>query len=46
MRPATVLELSPPQRGARSRRPIWTSSTGYGSLDEFLAVFWLVQSCL
>ncbi len=45
MRPSTVLELA-----ARNRVPLPTTDLDelyrYGSLDEFLAVFWLVQSCL
>ena len=45
MRPATVLELA-----TRNNIPLPTTDLDqlyrYGSLDEFLAVFWLVQSCL
>jgi adenosine deaminase len=45
MRPSTVLELA-----ARNGVPLPTTDLRelyrYGSLDEFLAVFWLVQSCL
>jgi adenosine deaminase len=45
MRPATVLELA-----ARNGVPLPTTDLQqlyrYGSLDEFLAVFWIVQSCL
>jgi adenosine deaminase len=45
MRPSTVLELA-----QRNAIPLPTSDLEelyrYGSLDEFLAVFWLVQSCL
>jgi adenosine deaminase len=45
MRPATVLELA-----VRNGVPLPTTDLDqlyrYGSLDEFLAVFWLVQACL
>ncbi len=45
MRPATVLELA-----ARNGVPLPTNDLDrlyrYRSLDEFLAVFWLVQACL
>src|ERR1700736_3404104 len=45
MRPSTVLELA-----ARNGVSLPTTDLDqlyrYGSLDEFLAVFWLVQSCL
>jgi len=45
MRPATVLDLA-----TRNGIPLPTTDLDelyrYGSLDEFLAVFWLVQSCL
>ena len=45
MRPATVLELA-----ARNQIPLPTSDLDelyrYGSLNEFLTVFWMVQSCL
>jgi adenosine deaminase len=45
MRPATVLELA-----AKNAVALPTTDLDelyrYGSLDEFLAVFWLVQSCL
>jgi adenosine deaminase len=45
MRPATVLDLA-----ARNDIRLPTTDLDelyrYGSLDEFLAVFWLVQSCL
>jgi adenosine deaminase len=45
MRPSTVLELA-----ARNGVPLPTTDLDelyrYGSLDEFLTVFWLVQSCL
>jgi adenosine deaminase len=45
MRPATVLDLA-----RRNGVPLPTTDLDelyrYGSLDEFLAVFWLVQSCL
>jgi adenosine deaminase len=45
MRPATVLELA-----AKNGVSLPTSDLDelyrYGSLDEFLSVFWLVQSCL
>jgi adenosine deaminase len=45
MRPATVLDLA-----RRNDVPLPTTDLDalyrYGSLDEFLAVFWLVQSCL
>jgi adenosine deaminase len=45
MRPATVLELA-----ARNQVSLPTTDLDqlyrYGSLDEFLSVFWMVQSCL
>ena len=45
MRPATVLELA-----AGNGIPLPTTDLDqlyrYGSLDEFLAVFWVVQACL
>jgi adenosine deaminase len=45
MRPSTVLELA-----ARNHVALPTTDLDrlyrYGSLDEFLAVFWMVQSCL
>jgi len=45
MRPATVLDLA-----RRNQIPLPTTDLDdlyhYGSLNEFLSVFWLVQSCL
>jgi adenosine deaminase len=45
MRPSTVLELA-----AKNGVPLPTTDLDrlyqYGSLDEFLTVFWIVQSCL
>ena len=45
MRPATVLDLA-----RRNGVPLPTTDLDtlyhYGSLDEFLSVFWLIQSCL
>lgn len=45
MRPATVLELAAANGVALPTRDL-DELYRYGSLDEFLAVFWLVQSCL
>src|ERR1700687_5519297 len=45
MRPSTVLDLA-----AKNGVPLPTTDLDrlyqYGSLDEFLTVFWIVQSCL
>ena len=45
MRPATVLELAH-RNGVALPTDDLDELYRYGSLDEFLAVFWLVQSCL
>lgn len=45
MRPATVLELAG-RNGVALPTTELDELYRYGSLDEFLAVFWLVQSCL
>lgn len=45
MRPATVLELADANGVALPTRDL-DELYRYGSLNEFLAVFWLVQSCL
>ena len=45
MRPATVLELADRNGVALPTRDL-DELYRYGSLDEFLSVFWLVQSCL
>ena len=45
MRPATVLELAT-RNGVALPTTDLDQLYRYGSLDEFLAVFWMVQSCL
>src|SRR5579871_5068890 len=45
MRPATVLELAA-RHGVALPTTDLDQLYRYGNLDEFLAVFWLVQSCL
>jgi adenosine deaminase len=45
MRPATVLDLAR-RNGVALPTEDLDELYRYGSLDEFLAVFWLVQSCL
>lgn len=45
MRPSTVLELAAANGVALPTRDL-DELYRYGSLNEFLAVFWLVQSCL
>ncbi len=45
MRPATVLELATSHQISLPTTDL-EELYCYGSLDEFLAVFWLVQSCL
>ena len=45
MRPATVLEMADANGVVLPTRDLGQLYR-YGSLDEFLAVFWLVQSCL